>query len=316
MESKTNILLTCCGRKSYLVPLFEASEGLGTLVAVDSDPQASIRHHTAHFYQVPPISPTQDYIHALSEISVRHSIDCILPQNDIDLVVLSEARPHFESLGVRVAGASPEVVATLKDKYCLQAWMRQKGLPYPVTRLADEVAADDLPCLVKARVGQGNAGLGRCSDLQELERLRGLDLIFQPEIHGQEFTLDILRSPETGVVSVIPIEKLEMHWGSTSKAVAANRQSLLDLGVQVGEKVASFGPLDVDVILSPSGEATIIDLNPRVGGCFPFAAHFCGGHVDALLQICGGESPAPRLGEFETGLRVDKEFRFFAAPGP
>jgi carbamoyl-phosphate synthase large subunit len=304
--------LTCVGRKSYLVDIFGQSDRLGTLVAVDSDPEANIQFHAPHFATVPQVvSEPEAYAEALLELCETHDIDCIIPQNDLDLVALADVREDFRRQGVEITGAGPEVARAVRDKLQMADWMADQGLAYPKTWRPDETPSDAFPVIVKSRFGQGSAGLQTVDDRAELAGLDGDEVVAQQMAPGTEYNLDILCRRDGEVVSVVPKEKLEMRYGSTHKAESVDRPDLVELGVEVGEAVGHVGAIDVDVMVGADDTLQVIDINPRVGGGFPFTSFFCPAYVDALLAIAGGESPEPFLGDYEAGRRVDREFRYF-----
>ena len=313
MSRAVNVLLTCVGRKSYLVGILENSSRLGTLVAVDSDQDATIQYHAPRFEVVPKVVSDPDaYLDALLDLCERRSIDCVIPQNDLDLVELADARDRFTKRGILLAGASSDVTRAVRDKLRMVDWMEEHDLPYPKTWKASEAPAEELPAIVKSRLGQGSARLERASEPSDLEGLDDREVVVQRMVDGTEYNLDILRTKEGRVVSVVPKRKLEMRWGATHKAESIDSDELIDLGIRVGQATGHVGSIDVDVMISErTGESWVIDINPRVGGGFPFTSHFCPEYVDALLAICGGEEPAAFLGDYRPDVRVDREFRYF-----
>ena len=313
MSDNVNALLTCVGRKSYLVGMFERSERLGTLVAVDSDAAATVQYHAPHFRAVPAVIDDADaYVAALLELCEEFDIDCILPQNDLDLVQLADARGRFRDAGVEVAGAPAEVARSVRDKLEMAKWMDEQGLPYPDTWLPSQVPPETFNFIVKSRSGQGGAGFTPSPTRQSLGDLDEDAYVAQQKITGVEYNLDILRSRGGEVVSVVPKRKIEMRWGATHKAESVEAPELVELGVEVGRATGHVGSIDVDVMVSEkTGEMWVIDINPRVGGGYPFTTHFCEDFTDALLAVCAGEEPDPFLGEYRRGVRVDREFRYF-----
>lgn len=316
MTTEANILLTCVGRKSYLVGIFERSERLGTLVAVDSDEEATIQFHAPHFHTVPQVvSDPQAYADALLELCEDYDIDCVVPQNDLDLVELADARERFRASGVEVTGAPPETARAVRDKIAMADWAAEHDLNYPQTWRPSEVPDDALPVIVKSRRGQGSAALDEIEDPEVLARLDGDEVVAQRMLPGAEYNLDILARRDGRVVSVVPKKKLEMRYGATHKARSVDDPELVELGVKVGAAVGHVGAIDVDVMVDEAGRRHVIDINPRVGGGFPFTSIYCPEYVDALLAVAAGDAPTPFLGEYEANRRVDREFRYFETDG-
>jgi carbamoyl-phosphate synthase large subunit len=304
-----NFLLTFSGRKRYVHDILSASVHAARVVAADSDPQAPIRHAVDLFELVPPVKEEAAYLDAIRGVCERHAVDCILPLNDLDLLFFAERAELLAKDGVRVLGAPAAVVATTRDKLLVGPWLARHGIASPPTVLADRGAEMALehgfPLVAKARYGQGSERLRVCREVGDLERLDA-DQVVQPLRSGQEHNLDILRAPGTGVVSVVPKLKLEMRGGSTHHAVSVDAPGLVDLGVRLGEALGHVGSVDVDVMVGERG-TEVLDVNPRVGGGFPFAVMCCPAYVDALLLIGLGESPSPFLGEYQRGVRGVRE---------
>lgn len=309
---RCNVLLPISGRKSYLCEILRGSTRCGAIVAADADPQATIRAEATAFVQVPVISQAKDYIEALLALCRRYAIHCVMPQNDMDLSLLAAERSAFVLVGSTVLGVDDQMVRVLSDKLAISSWLRDRGFDYPETVLAGEAELESmcLPVVAKAREGQGSAGLKKCSTSAELAALAG-DVVVQPFIDGLEYNLDILRSQED-VVAVVPKRKIEMVHGSTDKAISVADERLLELGVALGNAVGHVGTIDVDVLVA-GPRAFVIDINPRMGGGFPFTAHYCPRFVDALLAIGLGESPKPFLGDYRVGVLVCRDSRYIVA---
>jgi carbamoyl-phosphate synthase large subunit len=289
-----NLLLTFAGLKGYLCPILRQAPACGAVVAVDADPLAPVQASADHFAVVPPASQPAAYVEALLEIVSRHDIGCIVPLNDLDLVVIAEARERFTDLGVRVLGVAQELAAILGDKLAAAEWLAAHDLPTCRTwelPPGETVVAEE-PLVIKARRGQGSAGL---RVLQPGDRLAEVTegLVAQQLCPGHEYHLDVLCDGRGGVVAVVAKRKLAMHWGSTDRAVAVVDPQLTALGERLGRATAAVGSLDVDVMVGSKGPV-ILDVNPRLGGGFPFSAMFLPGYVEALVEICAGRRP-PRI---------------------
>ena len=303
---KANILMTCCGRKTYLAEIFRSSPFCGLLAAADSDPQATIRQFVDEFIHSPTLSDERGYVDALFEACDSFEINAVIPQNDLDLVLLAQHRSRFESAGVRVLGVPSRVALAMADKLESATWLRDHGIPSPETSLfvADAV---DLPVVAKSRFGQGSHGLHICRTADDLQRV-GRNSVAQALLEGKEFNLDILRDSFGAVRAVVVKRKLAMRDGSTDKAVSVRDQGLEALGRRLGHALELEGSADVDVIETDEG-AFVIDVNSRVGGGFPFTAQICPAYVDALLRIALHQRPDDIEG-YPEGVEIHQESRY------
>jgi carbamoyl-phosphate synthase large subunit len=309
------VLLTCAGQKGYVLRALETSARAGRIVAVDCDPDAPVRSAARFFEPVPPLQRADEYVEALLDVAARYEIDCLVPLNDLDLGVLAQARAVFARRGVAVLGASPAVVEAMRDKLAAAAWLAEEDLPAPRTWPAElpppGLPGPGRPLVAKARFGQGSEGLRVCTTPEDLRRLDA-GAVLQERLAGPEYNLDILRSAE-GVIAVVGKRKLEMRYGSTHAAELVDDPELVALGVRLGEALTFVGSIDVDVMRSDRA-TEIIDVNPRLGGGFPFTALFFPEYVDALLAIGLGETPEPLFGLQPKAGRAVRELAYRLHP--
>jgi carbamoyl-phosphate synthase large subunit len=124
-----------------------------------------------------------------------------------------------------------------------------------------------------------------------------------------EFHLDVLVSGRGALVALVAKRKLLMKWGSTDKAVSVSDPSFVAVGEALASAGAFVGSIDVDLIRTPAG-LVVIDVNPRLGGGFPFSALIQPAYVDLLLAVARGEEPEPRLGDYPDGVVGHRDFVF------
>ncbi|MBK7950855.1 MAG: ATP-grasp domain-containing protein [Deltaproteobacteria bacterium] len=304
---RARILLTTAGRKSYLAGIFKAARQCGAVVAVDSDPLSPIRHRVDHFAAVPTLDDPEGFVEAIHALCRAWDIDCVLPQNDRELLLMASARRRFEKDGIRIAGVEPDVVARVADKFALREWMLARGFAYPETWLDYPEAADARGLVEKDRFGQGSAGLAHHAVRPAGALPAGK--VVQPRLVGTEYNLDVLRDGAGDVVAVSVKQKLSMQGGSTDRAVSVDSPELVRLGARLADELGVFGSIDVDVMVC-DGVAHPIDVNPRIGGGFPFTAAYCPAYVEALLEVCTGAPVGPRPLAYEAGVLVCREFTF------
>jgi carbamoyl-phosphate synthase large subunit len=312
----TNLLLTFSGRKSYVFSALARSARAGSIVAADADPAAPIRAHAKTFACVPRASDAEAYLAALEELCDAHAIDAILPLNDLDLCLLTRDRARFAEVGAQVLGAPAATTEILCDKLRAASWLTEQGFRTPETWLASDPVVRSARTarrrIVKERHGQGSQGfrvLERDDDLAALSPT----LVVQDHIDGRHFDLDILRAPNGEVVSVVPKEKLESSGGTACITRSVADPRLVELGVALGSAIEHVGVIDVDVI-AEGDVLHVLEVNPRLGGCFPFACIFCPQLADALLAIARGESPAAFLGAYRKDVAAAREWCFVELP--
>src|SRR5690606_2807602 len=97
-----NILFTCAGRRNYLINYFkEALKGEGRTFATDMQLTAPALVDADTAIQVPAIY-SSEYIPALVGIVKENDIKAVISLNDLELPILSNARPQIEAFGAKV----------------------------------------------------------------------------------------------------------------------------------------------------------------------------------------------------------------------
>ena len=115
-------------------------------------------------------------------------------------------------------------------------------------------------------------------------------------------------------MAVVPKLKLSMSHGTTDRAITVADPVWLELGAALAGALRPLGGIDVDVILTPTGPV-VLDINPRLGGGFPFTGVACPEYVAALLRLAAGDEVAPFVGRYEANCEAHREYRYFRVPG-
>ena len=117
-----NILLTCVGRRAYLVEYFkEAMVGIGEVHTINSHFTIAMEAADAHF--IAPSIYHSDYIPALLEYCIRHKINAVLSLLDLDLMVLTKNKKKFEENGIKIISASEESIRICNDKWLTYSFL-------------------------------------------------------------------------------------------------------------------------------------------------------------------------------------------------
>jgi carbamoyl-phosphate synthase large subunit len=313
-----NILLTCAGRRSYLVAYFkQALAGRGRVLACDCCAGAAALAEADGAFVVPPVDHP-GYFRALLALCREHAVGLLLPLNDLELARLAEQAPRFREAGTFPVVATPAVTATCLDKWATFEFLTAAGLPTPETflspadaRRALERGAIRFPLLIKPRWGSGSIGVEGVEDERELDlayawaRLRlgrtvlarmsaasDAGLVIQECVRGQEYGLDVVNDLEGRYAATFVRRKLAMRAGETDRAETVHDERLERLGRALGERLGHVGTLDCDVMVTERG-GHVLDLNPRFGGGYPFS-HEAGADLPAtLIAWAVGEEPDP-----------------------
>jgi carbamoyl-phosphate synthase large subunit len=308
---RTRLLITFAGKKSYIYRPLAASSECDRIVAVDSDPCATISNVADHFEVVPRVDDEDAYEAELLDIGTRHDVHAILPLNDLDVKFLAARHERFRQAGIRVLCPELSIVETLLDKRKAADWFSNHGFKTPTTWTVSEALGQPslpFPLVSKARFGQGSAGFKLCSTREEVSGLPD-NTVLQPYLVGTHLDLDLLRS-SSDVLAVIPKIKHSSTAGTCDRATTTVAPRYIEIGVRLCDAIGHVGAVDADLVDTNDGPV-VLEVNPRLGGCFPFTALAAPRFVDALLRVARGASTEPFVGELEDGCTMCQEQQYF-----
>jgi carbamoyl-phosphate synthase large subunit len=313
-----NVLLTCAGRRNYLVDSFrDALAGRGAVLAADASGDASALQEADRAFVVPPVSDPS-YVDVLVKLCRLHAVGLLFPLNDLELPIIARARERFRAVGTIPVVSGPEVVDLCFDKLATFERLDAMGVPVPRTwaslaevRGALERGEAAFPLVVKPRWGTASIGIVHAESMEELDlawRLGHLALgrsalagasaadparalLVQERLGGQEHGLDVVNDLDGRHVTTFVKRKLAMRAGETDRAVTVSHAGLAALGQRLGEELRHVGNLDVDVF-ADGERLAVLELNPRFGGGYPFS-HVAGANLPAaLVAWARGDTPA------------------------
>lgn len=333
-ESGINVLLTSVGRRGYLVRYFKDALGdRGLVIATNSHPDAS-GMLAADVGIVVPRANEPGFIDALLDICRIYSIRLLMSLHDWEAPFIAEQRGRFRSVGTFPVVSDPGVIETCLDKWATFNFARRMGWSTPETVVSLAAAKDALdtgllrfPVILKPRRGQGSVAIEIVGDLHELEtqyallaaktarmdsngitlRDRDEPLLVQQYLHGVDYDLEVVNDLDGNYVSVMAKKKLASRAGECELAETVEEQRLTDLGRKLGSGIGHLGVLDVDVI-DANGELSVLEFNPRFGGCYPFS-HMAGANLPAAyIAWMQGMKPDPSWLHARSGVKCFKEF--------
>lgn len=335
-----NILLTSVGRRPYLVRWFQEAladnDLAGRVIAADLDEFAPARAFADDFV---PARRVDDpgYRDWLGNVLVEQNIGLVVSINDFELSewsLLPQTR-KFAPL-VRL---SSETQALVEDKFTTGVELDRYAIANPKTWLgsaAAECAEAGKRYVTKGRFGSASRGL-RFTDAERLEetvaevthevttRTGGAAtsdadtapadfVIIQEEISGIEYGLDVVCDLNGSFVAVFARRKIAMRAGETDRAEAVDPAPFVELGRRISEAIPHPGSVDVDVIVDKQGEAFVIDINPRLGGGYPFS-HLAGARVpQAYVAWASGRTVNPAWLKSTPGIVGGKYVEAVALP--
>lgn len=296
------IIMSSAGRRVYLVQwfreaLYEAGIA-GDVIVLDYDPNAATAA-AADDYRPVPAFTSDEYADALLDVIDELQPDLFISLNDHELTALSEGlADQLRARGVVTPVLDQASHRAVADKLVMSQVLQRAGISTPPTVVMSDVMAvhkllnTSSHVIVKDRWGSGSSGLRRltadqaCRWVEErylnatdAEALGFDEIIFQPDVGGEEYGLDIITAVRGGPVEgVLARRKLAMRHGETSSAMTVQNAPFIGLSAALNAALGIRGSVDVDVLVTDDGIPHVIDVNPRFGGGYPFV-HVAGADV-------------------------------------
>ncbi len=310
-----NVIITCAGRRNYLIKYFKAALGsTGLVYAGDADPTAPALYEADRGFIMPSIDDV-NYINELLKLCRANRIQLVVPTTDLELPLLAEHRDEFLTFGTVPLISSETVVNICFDKWRTADFCYRSGVGYPrtflrleETRQAVENGIVSFPLVVKPRWGSASIGIEFVEDEEELgiayqlvnKRIARTVLakinvgqlenrvLIQEALTGQEFGIDVVNDLNGKFCGVFIRKKIAMRAGETDKAETVDEPVLFKLGQKISEHLKHIGNLDCDIFLSGS-RSWLLEMNPRFGGGYPFS-HLAGADLPrAIVAWIKGE---------------------------
>jgi|HubBroStandDraft_4_1064222.scaffolds.fasta_scaffold218218_1 carbamoyl-phosphate synthase large subunit len=327
-----NVLLTGAARRNFLVHYFRAALGpRGRVIACEANTTAPALAEANEKIVVPEMDHP-DYFNVLLSVCREKDVRLIVASNDLDLPGLARNAARFREVGAIAVVPSPEMVATSSDKWSAFLWLRKLGIATPETFLTLESARAALaheelhfPLLIKPRWGTSSIGVELVHSQRELElahewgkiQLRRTVLakmtqadpdrsfVFQQCVVGDEYGMDVVNDFDGNYAATLARRKLAMRGGNTDRAVSVIEPRLERLGRSLGKHLRHIGSVDCDVIVGER-DCYVLDINPRLGGGYPFS-HMAGANLPAaLLAWAEGTEPNPAWLRCQPGVQSSR----------
>ncbi|WP_346663319.1 ATP-grasp domain-containing protein [uncultured Merdimonas sp.] len=296
------ILFTSIGRRVELIQSFRnAAEQLNTeltIVGADIVDSAPALYFCDEIKIVPKIENKQ-YIPVLLDICEHEKVDCLIPTIDTDLLLLSENKEKFETVGTKVLISAIEKVKLCRDKNYTADYFRSLGLQSPqpvntVEKYEEEIKEGKVgfPAFIKPKDGSSSINAYRVEDMEDLkvyaEKIG--EYIIQPYISGKEYTIDIFCDYEGNPIYITPRERLAVRAGEVLKTKITQDDIMIAEMQVLIKDFKPCGQITVQLIRDEvSGVDYYIEINPRFGGGAPLSIKAGADSAKAVIQMLNGE---------------------------
>ena len=308
--TRCNILFTCVGRRVALLNSFRAALAElgveGALIATDIT-DTSPAYHAADVGVLVPSAGRVEYVPTLLETVRKHEVSLVVPLTDLDLRILSRQRDQFSAAGCTVMIGSEDSVTLCRDKARTNVLLGEAGLASIGTHTLSEFLREPFyPCFVKpvrGSAGVGTAVIHNDGELRTHVATYGGVLLVQEYIPGREYTIDVYRSREGEVRSVVPRQRLQVRSGEVEKGITVRSEELSAAAIELAGRLGDlWGVFCCQCRWSTGQPPQFFEINPRFGGGAPLSIAAGANLPLYLLQEVLGLPITAELGTFQENL--------------
>lgn len=322
------IVIASAGRRAHYIKWFrdalETQQIPGEVIALDYRATSPTVGLADRAYQTPAYN-SSEYVTWIREWFTAERPDLFLCMNDYEMQTLSGGlADELRALGCVVSVLAPSEHALVLDKYQMFCVLLERGIPTPRTYLGSELDSitpkpnADAKFVIKHRFGAGSTGLEvvEATELADAvarsaETALGHDgqklvgdtsaVLVQEFLPGNEFGVDGVFSLDgnSELLGTLARRTDQMRDGDPDVATTVPGDRFAPLMRELGALLCPIGTMNVDFRENSAGEPHIIDINPRMGGGYPYCHRAGADMPSALIRAVAGLEHLPELLDYE-----------------
>jgi carbamoyl-phosphate synthase large subunit len=267
------------------------------LIVCDADINASGRFLNDRFIQIPSADDS-DFVPRLKQICIEQNIDLIFPLVTKELLILSQLKTDFSSLGTKILVSDFESLEIANNKSLLCKHLASQSILTPefrVVRNIDQLKSafesldfPNKPLCIKPSLSNGSRGVriinNSISEFDLLfnqkpnslymsyDKLLGIlkvkafpELLVSEYLPGEEFTIDTIVI-DGKVMLVLPRIRTKMNGGISVAGQFIKEKEIIDYCHQILDSLKLEGPIGIQVKKAEDGKYKILEINPRIQG--------------------------------------------------
>ncbi|MBF0312907.1 MAG: ATP-grasp domain-containing protein [Oligoflexia bacterium] len=290
-----NVLITCCGRKVYLIN--EVRKALHKLfpkekhrVYVSDSSELSPSFHYADAGLIVPSISDPHYIKNILSFCTRYKISLLIPSKDTEIKKYAEHRAEFS--GVVIPIPSLDLVKIFEDKYLFYKTLSnivQTPSTFLLHKKKHHLA---FPYIIKERgVNIETSGFFTCYDKHDehYASKKLIEPIAQEKIDGLEYTVDALFDSESKPIVVIPRRRVRIRANVSDIGLVEKDPLLIKKSIEIAQFLRISGPCNLQWIRNNKGEDYLLEINPRISGGLQMTLAACPDFILALIKVAIGQ---------------------------
>jgi carbamoyl-phosphate synthase large subunit len=264
-----NILLTSVGCMGYIGLIKAFQESDCKVFGVDCSKDA-VGFNFCDGFAIVSHADKEEYVGELLKVCEKHSIELLIACSDNEILKVGEHRAMFESLGVSVLLPSNNSLNICDNKRLFYERLSSWGLNHPTVRAPLDA---EFPAILKPNVGKGSEGVRLINNISEIPdnslppkySLLDEGYLLQDFIEGDEYTVDVLASKSSVVLSMVQRKRTRIESGISVAAEVVEDEEGKAICSQLNDRLLMCGMYCVQYIKNHSG-VYILEVNPRFGG--------------------------------------------------
>lgn len=333
------IVIASAGRRAHYIQWFkdalEKQNIPGEVIALDYRATSPTVGLADRSYQTPAYN-SPEYVTWIRDWFTEERPDLFLCMNDYEMQTLSgDLADELRALGCIVSVLAPPQHSIVLDKHEMFCALVERGIATPQTHLGSDVAtvtaeaATDAKFVIKHRFGAGSTGL-EVVETPELDAAvtrsaeSALDhagrkvvgdtsaVLIQEFLPGNEFGVDGVFSlnGKSELLGVLARRTDQMRDGDPDVATTVPGDRFEPMMRELGALLCPTGTFNVDFRENSAGEPQIIDINPRMGGGYPYCHRAGADMPSALVRAAAGLEHLPELLDYDMGVTTVRREEF------
>lgn len=254
MKTKLHILTEASGSRTsaYLIKAIQKAGHFSVGSDIDSD---CFGRFIADDFVVVPRHGDDELWTIINKRLVEKGIDLVIPSFDETLLGWAERRETLQNGGTTVVVSPPDAVSVFVDKWKSYQFFRDVSVPTVATSLNQEYP------LVKPRFGRGGSGVKIADKPVPMD-----GMISQEVASGREFTVDVLCTPESEPLYIVPRYRETVVGGKSLDSQVFHSPEIDKYVHRICAESKLQGPINIQGFLGDDESLVFIEVNPRIAG--------------------------------------------------